>query len=431
MSATAAHLLARDVPEAHATAPARTIALAGCGVVGSAFAALVAASADGSRLEITRVLVRAVDRVRPYAPARQLLTDDIGTFLAAEADVVVEATGSVPQARRIALATLRRGATFITANKALIAAAGGALARVARRHGGTLRFDAAVGGGVPVLRTLASSLGGRRPSRVRGILNGTSNFVLSAIEGGATLANALAEARARGFAEADASRDLDGRDAAEKLALVAWVAYGVEPEEAIVRRDGLLPHAERLVHLAAAVGGRLRLVAECVLTEGGELVSSVEPTAVEARSALGLTTGEENRVEVHTGWNTPLTVAGPGAGGVPTATALLSDMCSEGSTVPERRATVRPVPDTRALTWVLGASVEPRLLERQLRSSGLDLVTVRPWTADGAGADGSASFAVIGACRREAVERVLPRFSTEARPVVARVDRALVEGAGR
>lgn len=394
----------------------RTIALAGCGVVGGAFAELLASASD---VEITRVLVRDQNVPRPHLPSHDLVTDDIDDLLAAEADVVVEATGSVPDARRIALATLRRGATFITANKALVAACGGELAGVARRHGGSLRFDAAVGGGVPVLRILASALGGRQPSRVRGILNGTSNFVLGAIERGVTLAAALAEARARGFAEADATRDLDGRDAAEKLALAAWVAYGIEPERAIVRRRGLLPHAERLVRLAAALGGRLRLAAECELTEERALVSTVEPTIVAARSALGLAANEENRLEVHVGWSAPLTVAGPGAGGLPTATALLSDLRAEGNTVPGDRGTVRPAGDDRALFWAVGASVPAELLERVLCGPGIPPASVRRWSD--ADAEHS-SLALAGPCRCDALERALGALPSAAHVVFARVD---------
>lgn len=399
--------------------PTRTIALAGCGVVGGAFAELLASAGDATDVEITRVLVRDQDIHRPHLPSRDLVTDDIDDFLAAEAEVVVEATGSVPDARRIALATLRRGATFITANKALVAACGGELAGVARQHGGFLRFDAAVGGGVPVLRILASALGGRQPTRVRGILNGTSNFVLSAIERGTTLAGALSEARARGFAEADATRDLDGRDAAEKLALVAWVAYGIEPERTIVRRRGLLPQAERLVRLAAALGGRLRLVAECELTEQRELVSTVEPTIVAARSALGLAANEENRLEVHVGWSAPLTVAGPGAGGLPTATSLLSDLRAQGNSVPAHRGTVRPVVDGRALFWAVGASVRAELLERVLCGSGVSPASVRRW--GDADAEHS-SLALVGPCRCEALERALDALPSAAHVVLARVD---------
>ena len=236
-----------SVAETHNTtlepwrAPATVrVALAGCGTVGTAllreFVARRPALAERHNVELVlaSVLVRDLGRPRGAVFDRALLTNSVDEFLNAEADVVIEAIGGLDPARQIAEVTLSKGRRLVTANKALLAAHGQSLVALARRHGTTVRYDAALGGGVPILRLLDNALGAGTPTRVRGILNGTTNFVLTRLERGATLHEALVQARCAGFAEADAARDLDGRDAADKIALVAWAAFGLAPERAIV-----------------------------------------------------------------------------------------------------------------------------------------------------------------------------------------------------
>ncbi len=353
------------------------LAVAGCGTVGGELLRRVEhergalALRHGVEITVVRVLVRDTARARDVRLPRGVLTTDVARFLETDADVVVEALGGLDPAAGIAVATLSRGARYVTANKALVASAGGSLAEIARRHGGTLRFDASVGGGVPVLRLVESALGATPPRLVRGILNGTSNFVLTLVERGATLDDALAEARRRGFAEADAARDLDGRDAADKIAIVAWAAFGVEPQRVLVRRRGLLPDPARLVRLAQGAGGRLRLVAECALTDEGDVVASVEPTIVAADGALGRTELEGNRVELHAGWSAPLAASGPGAGGAPTATALLSDILETGAPAQLRDAAPVPDADRRALRWAVDTRAPVGRLLAALREAGV------------------------------------------------------------
>jgi len=303
------------------------VALAGCGAVGGALLHLLASGAEvgGRRVQVTRVLVRRPEAPRRVAPRPELLTTDLAEFLAAPADVVVEAIGGLETAGRIAEHVLARGGRLVTANKALLAARGSRLAALAQQSGGWLGFEAAVGGGVPVVRALRSSLAGLPIRSIRGILNGTANFVLTRLEGGASLAAALAEARRRGLAEADPSRDLDGRDVAEKLAILAWVAWGIPPEELAVEREGLLPDPEGLVQEAIAQGARLRLVGQCTL-EAGRIAARVHPELVAAESSFGQTRDEQNRVAITLGWSAPVELAGPGAGGAPTAGALWSDI---------------------------------------------------------------------------------------------------------
>jgi homoserine dehydrogenase len=351
------------------------VALAGCGAVGSALLRELAARrhtlADrhGVDVTLTRVLVRDVTRDRCAPFDRALLTSDVDDFLATDADVVIEAIGGLDTARRIALRTLSSGRELVTANKELLAAHGTELSALARRRRTTLRYDAAVGGGVPVLRLLDDALGAGTPSAVRGIFNGTTNFVLTRLEAGATLESALVAARTAGFAEADASRDLDGRDAAAKLALVAWAAFGVAPESLTVRRSSLLPDPTRHVRLAERFGCAVRQLAEC-RSESEGIVASVEPVLVDSRSAFAHTKDEENRVEVHTGWSAPLCASGPGAGGLPTATALLSDLLI-GRAAPVRIARhAGAAPDARRSAWAIEVLGPPALLHRLVPGSG-------------------------------------------------------------
>lgn len=305
--------------------PWHTVALAGCGAVGGALARLLhrVRELDGRPVAITRVLVKRPHEVRPVYP--RSVTLELDEFLTTRADVVVETIGGIEPARTIARHVLGRGGRLVTANKALIAAHGAELAELARESGGWLGFDAAVGGGVPVVRTLRDSLRGLPVRSISGILNGTANYVLTRLESGVTLEAALAESRARGLAEADATRDLDGRDVADKLAILAWVAWGVDPDVVRVDRVGLLPDPEGLVRRAAESGRRVRLVGRCSIA-GGTVRARVRPEVVAGTSALGGTLHEQNRVEITLGWREPLTLAGPGAGGEPTATALWGDI---------------------------------------------------------------------------------------------------------
>lgn len=400
-------------------APARVrVALAGCGAVGSALVRELAACRQtlaerhGVEVVLTRVLVRDVARERAAPLDRALLTADVDEFLAADADVVVEAIGGLDPARRIARSALSRGRELVTANKELLAECGTQLSALAARERTALRYDAAVGGGVPVLRLLDDALGAGTPSRVRGILNGTSNFVLTRLDDGATLETALRSARAAGFAEADASRDLDGRDAAAKIALVAWAAFGMAPESVQVRRVSLLPDPSRYVRLAERVERVVRQVAECALVDGA-VVASVEPVFVARESALARTRDEQNRVEVHTGWNAPLCASGPGAGGRPTATALLSDLLAPRRRARRARAIVAAPRDDRPLDWAIEVRGAPALLHRLVPGCGYvqtDATASRAWTT------------VHGATVREIDDALRALRAEGADPIAVRCD---------
>lgn len=310
------------------------VAVAGCGTVGGALLDLLARHGDalarrtGARFEVVRVLVHDAALPRSAAVPRDLVTDRLGEFLATECDVVVEAIGGTTVAGAIARATLARGRRLITANKALLRAEGPALAAIARAHafqGASLDFEAAVGGGVPVVRALRESLAGHGVRAVRGVLNGTTNFILSRLELGATFPEALAAAQRAGFAEADPTRDLTGLDAADKIAVLAWLAFGIDPTALDVRTAGLGDDIEHRVREAKLDGRVIRLVAQAELRDG-VVLASVAPIALDPAHALARVTDEENVVLVESESAGTITLHGKGAGGEATASALLADL---------------------------------------------------------------------------------------------------------
>ena len=301
------------------------IALAGCGVVGSELVRLISAR-HPSEFSITSVLVRDTTKERAVPLSRSLFTDNIARFLASDADVFVEAIGGLSPAQHIARHTLVRGKRFITANKALLAHSGDTLLALARRTGAGIDFEAAVGGGVPVVRALRHSLRNVPVRRIRGILNGTTNYILTRLEHGDSFARALADAQTNGFAEADPSRDLSGLDSADKLRVLAWAAYGVAPQSFDVDCEGISPATEQLVQEAQQRGERVRLLATCTRAENGRVEARVRPESVPSDSPFGRATNEQNVIALDLGWNQEITLAGPGAGGLPTATAILGDL---------------------------------------------------------------------------------------------------------
>lgn len=291
-----------------AAAPLR-VALLGHGNVGGGVARLLAD--DPARFTLVGVAVRAARPLGASAP----VFDDPVALAGAEVDVVVEVMGGTDAAERAVAAALSRGTAVVTANKDLLAARGPALFDLARRRGARLLAGAAVGGAVPVLEALARD-GGSPLVSLRGVLNGTANFVLERCEQGHTLEAALAEARARGLAEADASRDLDGRDAAAKLCTAALMAGGPRVHEGDVACEpiagpGLQPGFRQVASLERAGDGwRARVALE--RPDDGSL--------------LRLARGEENVVVLERADGSRECLHGSGAGRWPTAEAVLGDL---------------------------------------------------------------------------------------------------------
>jgi homoserine dehydrogenase len=368
------------------------VALAGCGTVGGELVRILHHAGDeirqrhGLRFELVRVLVAHAGRPRPDELDRALLTTDVDAFLAsaAGADVVVEAIGGFDPALRIARTALDAGRRLVTANKALVAAHGPELVALARRNGGRLDFESAAAGGIPVVRALREPLSLTGIHSVRGILNGTTNYILSRIEDGWSFPDALADAQARGFAEADPSRDLSGEDAADKLRILAWLAFGVPPARLEIRRRGLGDDAERLVRTARALDGAVRIVAEAARTGEG-VTASVEPVLVAAASDLARTRDELNLVVLDSRWNGRIALGGPGAGGGPTASALLGDMVRSAKRQRLPAPSAAPaIPDRRAHGWAVGVDRSrgaQDTLGRTLERAGINNERMA-WTRD-------------------------------------------------
>ena len=344
--------------------PAATVrvGLAGCGVVGGALVRLLDESADtiesryGVRLELSRVLVRDTQRDRGLPLPRSIFTSDRNDFLSHDTDVVVEAIGGTDTASEIARNSLGKGRRFVTSNKELIASQGAELASLAREKSAALDFGASVGGSAPVIALLRDLLGSSTPRSVKGILNGTSNYVLTQIERGATIADAIEKARVKGLAEQDCSRDLDGRDVAAKLAIVTWMSFGIAPSQVTIPKLGITRQTPRLIEAARALGGKVRFLGQAELVGKREVCAFVEPVVFPEHHSFARTELEDNRIEVDLGWSAPLTVSGPGAGGAPTATALLGDILNTQPRANDRstRGTeFRCTDDGRAHRWLL------------------------------------------------------------------------------
>lgn len=396
-------------------------------MVGSALVRLLYASSDaiaarhGVRVEIVRVLVRDPLRRRDVPLRAGIFTSDVEQFTAEEVDVVVEAIGGSDVAGDIARAALARGTRLITANKELVASAGASLAALGRRSGASLDFGAAVGGSVPVISTLRDLLGTAAPAYVRGILNGTSNYVLSELERGSDYPESLAAACRRGLAETDCTRDMDGTDSAAKLAIVAWVSFGVDPSTLRVRRIGLLPEPDRFVRHASALGGRVRLIAECARVADGGIACSVEPVIVPLESSFARTELEDNRVEIGLGWSAPLAISGPGAGGAPTATSLLSDLLAPAPR-PARgnlSCTFEAMEDPREHSWLVAARVSAAEFAGAIRASGISVRSAGGFPDD--------SHVITRPARWESLQSLIGALAaTGCDPLVARVELPVV-----
>ncbi len=294
------------------------IGLLGHGTVGGAFATLLDERAD----EIERFNGR-----RPVIAG--VLTRTKGEFaqILPEADIVVEVMGGIEPAREYLLAAMRAGKDVVSANKQLLSQHGEELFEVAREHDVRLRFEAAVAGAVPVVRLLEESLAATPIERIHGIVNGTTNYILSEMARGSTYAQALAEAQRRGYAEADPSDDVSGRDAAAKMAILARLAFGAPVSLGDVRYEGIEHLQAEDLRSAREMGLGLKLIGTAERREGG-LSVRVHPVFLYAGHPLSSVSGPFNAVTVESETITEITMSGPGAGGRQTASAVLGDVVS-------------------------------------------------------------------------------------------------------
>jgi homoserine dehydrogenase len=307
------------------------IGILGGGIVGGSLARRLLddraaiASRTGLDLELIQVAVRDSTRLRQF-PARFLTSDLEALIDHPDVSLVVELMGGLEPAGGLVRRALELGKPVVTANKELLAARGLELFDVAASKGVSLLFEAAVGGGIPLIRPLTESLAGEKISRVLGIVNGTTNYILSAMEtDGQAYDDALGAAQALGFAEADPTADVGGHDAAAKAAILAGLAFGTWVEPSEVHREGI----DRLdladLEAARQLGYVVKLLATAEQRPGGISVR-VHPTLVPSGHPLASIRGATNAVFVEGPSIGQLLFAGPGAGGEPTATAVLGDV---------------------------------------------------------------------------------------------------------
>lgn len=299
------------------------IVLLGLGTVG--FGVFRHLSARPDLFDVRQVVVRDPARHRDQGVPPERLSTNLWKAINEPADLIIDLIGGVDAAADVVLASLLRGRTVITANKALVATHWETLGRYAGELQPRLRFSAAVGGVVPVLETLSHLTRDHTLTRVRAVINGTCNFILDELADGQTFAQAVTLAQERGFAEADPRTDLDGSDAAQKLCLIARPAFGFTLSLDAIDRTGIEQLTPDEVIRAEAEGSRLRLVATCE-RRAGALRAYVRPERLAVDDYLAGARREDNRVEINTTTGATVRLAGKGAGRWPTALAVMGDV---------------------------------------------------------------------------------------------------------
>src|SRR5450755_1918129 len=309
------------------------IALLGCGVVGVEVARLLTEQADdlaarvGVPLELAGIAVRRLNRKRDVDLDPALFTTDAATLVARDdIDIVVEVIGGIEPARSLLLSAMSHGASIVTANKALLAEDGATLYDAASKHGVDLYFEASVAGAIPLLRPLRESLAGDTVHRVLGIVNGTTNYILDRMDSSGTgFTEALEEAQSMGYAEADPTADVEGFDAAAKAAILAGLAFHTPVTAADVHREGITDVTTADMASARALDCVVKLLAICERSGGGVSVR-VHPAMIPRSHPLASVGGAYNAVFVEAASAGRLMFYGAGAGGTPTASAVLGDL---------------------------------------------------------------------------------------------------------
>ena len=350
------------LPSSGMTKPAPIrVGLLGCGNVGGALAKLLIsdskrlAERTGLAFELSAIAVRSQARERDHAIPTDLFTTDSHAMVSStEVDVVVELIGGIEPARTLILTALKAGKPVVTANKELLANCGSELYEAASQAGVALLFEAAVAGGIPIIRPLRESLAGEHVGRVMGIVNGTTNFILSRMtEGGASYHDALAEAQSLGYAERDPTADVEGFDAAAKAAIIANVAFGSRVVAGDVYREGIADITPSDIAMAQRMGYVIKLLA-VIEQDAGGVATRVHPTMLPEEHPLASVRDSFNAVFVEGDEVGELMFLGRGAGGPPTASAVLGDLIDaahdmrnkSAARVPTLRdSKVRPIDD--------------------------------------------------------------------------------------
>ncbi len=312
------------------TGPVR-LGLLGCGVVGSSTAQLLLDQGDELAARVGRPLELVAIGDRKVGVAgldAALFTDDLaGLVRRDDIDVVIELLGGTEPARTLMLDAFAHGKSVVTANKALLARHGAELAEAAKAAGVDLYYEAAVAGAIPIIRPLRTSLVADQVTAVMGIVNGTTNYILDQMHTtGASFAEALADAQRLGFAEADPTADVEGHDAAAKAALLAGLAFHTRVTIDQVACEGIASVTKEDIAAAAEMRCVIKLLARCALSADGSIAVGVAPTMVPVTHPLATVSGAFNAIFVELAWADRLMFMGPGAGGRPTASAVVGDV---------------------------------------------------------------------------------------------------------
>jgi homoserine dehydrogenase len=402
------------------------IGVLGCGNVGAAFVQLVAQQADsieartGIRLDVTRVAVRNMSREREVELAPPVLVNDAHALVDdSEVDLVVEVIGGIEPARELIVTALGKGKPVVTANKELLANIGTELYGAADAAGVDLLFEAAVAGGIPLVRILRESLRGEPIHRVLGIVNGTTNFILTKMaEQGADYSAALSEAQRLGFAERDPTADVEGFDAGAKAAIIATIAFGSKVVAGDVYHEGISGVSAADIAMATRLGYVVKLLAICEQDDDGEVAVRVHPAMVPSNHPLASVRESYNAVFIEGGAVGSLMFYGRGAGGMPTASAVLGDVIdaavnlrqgTHGSLGSFGRAVVRPIDQTSSeFLLSLDVSDRPGVLHAVSGILAKNEVSIRAMEQEGLSDDArlvfithSAREAAVQACVRE------------------------------
>jgi homoserine dehydrogenase len=341
------------------------VGVLGCGNVGAALIAQLRDETDaieartGLRLEVTRVAVRNVSKERTVELADGVLTNDAGAVVHdPQVDVIVEVIGGIEPARTLLLDALKNGKPVVTANKELLANVGAELFAAAEVAGRDLLFEAAVGGGIPIIRPLRESLVGERIRRVMGIVNGTTNYILTKMsEDGATYGDALAEAQSLGYAERDPTADVEGYDAGAKAAILASIAFGSSVVAGDVYHEGISGVTVEDIAFAHRLGFVVKLLAIADQSDDGRIAVRVHPAMIPRAHPLAAVRDSYNAVFVEGDSVGQLMFYGRGAGGAPTGSAVLGDLIDAAVNLRRgahatvgtlQRAAIRPIDEVRS-----------------------------------------------------------------------------------
>jgi homoserine dehydrogenase len=403
-------------------APVR-VGLLGCGNVGAALVELMRGRADdiavrtGLRLEITKVAVRSTTKERGVELHEGVVTHDAaGLVVDPDIDVVVEVIGGIEPARELILSAMKAGKPVVTANKELIANVGAELFAAAEEAGVDLLFEAAVCGAIPLIRPLRESLAGEEIRRVMGIVNGTTNYILTRMtEAGVPYGDALTEAQSLGYAERDPTADVEGFDAAAKAAIIASIAFGCRVVAGDVYHEGISGITQVDVAYAAKMGYVLKLLAVAERKDGA-LGVRVHPAMVPVSHPLAAVRDSFNAVFVEGDAVGELMFYGRGAGGFPTASAVLGDLVdaavnrhkgSHGSIGTLRKAVLRPIDEVESAYYLnLDVFDRPGVLASVAGVFGRHDVSIRSMEQEGLGGEARLVF-ITHRAREAAVQATL------------------------